>query len=390
MPSGTENILLIAIGGELITGMLGNGFIILVNCVDWVKGQKLSSVDCILTSLALSRITLLWITVFDSFIMVLWPHLYSIEKLANCIAMFWTLSHYLAAWFASSLSIFYFFRIANFSHPCFAWLRWRISKVLLVLPLASLFSLFLNLESIDSLAYLWFNAYKRHEKNSTWSSDVSKTLHVKGLIVSNFMYLIPFLLSLTSLFLLFLSLRRHTRNVQMNSSSRDFSTEAHKKAMKMVMSFLLLFTFHFSSFILTGWCYLLVKKQQANLVIAFTSTIFPSGHSFILILGNSKLRQTALELLWHLNCHLKKDAQLLKYGCGPSLNSSLSVENPVTPLSHSRISTTAWGAWLRGASATTKGDSRETEEAVRRNSALLRRRRASWESAIALAHGPLA
>ncbi|XP_028389006.1 taste receptor type 2 member 42-like [Phyllostomus discolor] len=304
MPSGTENILLIVVLGELITGMLGNGFIVLVNCIDCMKGQKLSLVDCILASLALSRIAALWITVFDSFIMALWPHLYAIEKLANCIVIFWTLSNHLAAWFATSLSIFYFFRVANFSHPCFAWLRWRISKVLLVLPLASLFSLFFNYESIDLFHRFWISISTRHEKNSTWSSDVIKTLYVKNMIVSHFIYLIPFLLSLTSLLLLFLSLRRHTRNVQM--SSRDFSTEAHKKAMKMVISFLLLFILNFLSFVLTGWCFLTVNNLEANLVNTLTFNTFPSGHSFILILGNSKLRQAALGLLWHLNCHLKR------------------------------------------------------------------------------------
>ncbi|XP_045686090.1 taste receptor type 2 member 42-like [Phyllostomus hastatus] len=304
MPSGTKSILLIAVVGELITGMLGNGFIVLVNCIDWVKGQKLSSVDCILASLALSRITALWITVFDSFIMALWPHLYTIEKLANCIVIFWTLSNNLAAWFATSLSIFYFFRVANFSHPCFAWLRWRISKVLLVLPLASLFSLIFNHESTDLLHRFWINISTRYEKNSTWSSDVIKTLYVKNMIVSHFIYLIPFLLSMTSLLLLFFSLRRHTRNVQM--SSRDFSTEAHKKAMTMVISFLLLFILNFLSFVLTGWCFLTVKNLEANLVNTLTFITFPSGHSFILILGNSKLRQAALGLLQHLNCHLKR------------------------------------------------------------------------------------
>lgn len=306
MPSGTENIILIAVVGELITGMLGNGFIVLVNCIDWVKGQKLSLADCILASLALSRITALWITVFDSFIMALWPHLYANEKLANCIVIFWTLFNHLAAWFATSLSIFYFFRIANFSHPCFAWLRWRISRVLLVLPLMSLFSLFFYHESIDLLHRFWINNSTRHEKNSTWSSDVIKTLYVKSLTVSNFIYLIPFLLSLTSLLLLFLSLRRHARNVQMSSSSRDFSTEAHKKAMKMVISFLLLFILNFFSFVLTGWCFLTVKNLKVNLVLTFTFITFPSGHSFILILGNSKLRQAAQGLLQHLNCHLKR------------------------------------------------------------------------------------
>uniref|UniRef100_A0A7N5JGV2 Taste receptor type 2 n=1 Tax=Ailuropoda melanoleuca TaxID=9646 RepID=A0A7N5JGV2_AILME len=260
---------------EFITGMLGNSFIVLVNCIDWVKSQKLSSADCILTSLALSRIVLLCTVLFDSY---------------------FTVNH-LATWFATCLNVFYFFKIANFSHPCFTWLRWRLSRVLLVLPLGSLFLLFCNFELSDIFTNFWVNVYRGYKRNSTWSLDVSKTLYFNSLIVFSFIYLIPFLLSLASLLLLFLSLMRHTRNMQLNSGSRDFSTEAHKRAMKMVMSFLLLSTVHFSFLLITGWTFLLLHNSQVSFVVILLSTLFPSGHSFILILGNSKLRKTALGLL---------------------------------------------------------------------------------------------
>ncbi|KAH0505417.1 Taste receptor type 2 member 125 [Microtus ochrogaster] len=45
---------------EFITGNLGNGFIVLVNIMDWVKRRKISSVDQILTALAISRTIVLW------------------------------------------------------------------------------------------------------------------------------------------------------------------------------------------------------------------------------------------------------------------------------------------------------------------------------------------
>ncbi|XP_011230143.3 LOW QUALITY PROTEIN: taste receptor type 2 member 42-like [Ailuropoda melanoleuca] len=300
-----ENAFLIAATGEFITGMLGNSFIVLVNCIDWVKSQKLSSADCILTSLALSRIVLLCTVLFDSYFTVFWAHLYATDKLAKFINIFWTLSNHLATWFATCLNVFYFFKIANFSHPCFTWLRWRLSRVLLVLPLGSLFLLFCNFELSDIFTNFWVNVYRGYKRNSTWSLDVSKTLYFNSLIVFSFIYLIPFLLSLASLLLLFLSLMRHTRNMQLNSGSRDFSTEAHKRAMKMVMSFLLLSTVHFSFLLITGWTFLLLHNSQVSFVVILLSTLFPSGHSFILILGNSKLRKTALGLLWHLNRHLK-------------------------------------------------------------------------------------
>ncbi|XP_045869606.1 taste receptor type 2 member 42-like [Meles meles] len=304
MPSGIEHAFLIAATGGFLTGMLGNSFIVLVNCIDWVKGQKLSSADCILTSLAISRIILLCIILLDSYLMVLWPHLYTIDNIVKFVNIFWTLSNHLATWFATCLSVFYFFKIANFSHSCFTWLRRRMSRVLLVLPLGSLLLWLCNFELIDTFSNFLGNVYQRYERNSTLSPNVSKTLYLNNLIVFSFIYLIPFLLSLASLLLLFLSLRQHTRIVQQNCS-RDFNTEAHKRAMKMVMSFLFLSTVHFSSILLTGWVFVLLQNSQVNFVVILLSTLFPSGHSFILILGNSKLRKTALGLLWHINHHLK-------------------------------------------------------------------------------------
>lgn len=286
-------------------GMLRNGFIVLVNCIDLVKRQKLSLADCILTGLAISRISQLWAILCDSFLLVLWPHLYAIDKLTK-VSIFWTLSNHLATWFATCLSVFYFFKVANFSHPCFTWLRWRIRSVVLVLLLGSLSLLFLNSESIYMFSHISTNSYKIYARNSTWSPNVSETHDLHQLIVFNFINLIPFLLSLTSLLLLVLSLMRHIRNLQLNPSSKDLSTEAHKRVMKMVMSFLFLFVIHISSVLLTGWVFLKLQGRLAKLVVVLTSTVFPSSHSFILILGNSKLRQNAIGLLWYLNCRLKR------------------------------------------------------------------------------------
>ncbi|XP_068825855.1 taste receptor type 2 member 42-like [Capricornis sumatraensis] len=306
MPSGIENTFLVVTIGGFVIGMLGSGFIVLVNCIDLVKRQKLSSADCILTGLAISRISQLWAILCDSFLLVLWPHLYAIDKLTKVVSIFWTLSNHLATWFATCLSVFYFFKVANFSHPCFTWLRWRIRSVVLVLLLGSLSLLFLNFELIHVFNSVWTNDYKIYARNSTWSPDVSETHDLHQLMVLNFISLIPFLLSLTSLLLLVLSLMRHIRNLQLNPSSKDLSTEAHKRAMKMVMSFLLLFVIHVSSVLLTGWVFLKLQGRLAKLVVVLTSTIFPSRHSFILILGNSKLRQNAIGLLWYLNCRLKR------------------------------------------------------------------------------------
>ena len=85
--SWNEGLLSDVAAGELILGMLGNGFIGVINTIRWVKNGKVSSADFNLTSLALPRIIQLWLTLFDSVIMGLSPHLYATNKLAKVVSI---------------------------------------------------------------------------------------------------------------------------------------------------------------------------------------------------------------------------------------------------------------------------------------------------------------
>ncbi|CAI9166254.1 unnamed protein product [Rangifer tarandus platyrhynchus] len=180
--------------GEFILGVLGNGFIGLVNCIEWVKNGKVSSADFILTCLAVARIIQLWVTLLDSFVVGLAPHLYATGKLVKVVILLWALTNHLTMWFATCLSIFYFLKIASFSHFFFMWLKWRMNRVLLVLFLASFFLLSFDLLMQDALVNL--------------------------------------------------------------NHLRDFNTEAHKRAMKMVTTFLLLFIIYFISTLIGNWIFL--------------------------------------------------------------------------------------------------------------------------------------
>ncbi|CAN0292575.1 unnamed protein product [Rangifer tarandus platyrhynchus] len=306
---GLSTLFLILSGMEFLIGILGNMFIGLVLCSECVKNQKTSLFYFILTGLAISRISQLLVYFLQSLIMGLHPQVFAIFKLAKPISLLWRISNHLTTWLVTCLSIFYLLKIAHFSHSLFFWLKWRMKRVILVMLAFSLVFLILDillLETFNMFNSVWISGYKIYAKNSTWFSDLSETHYLPHLIVFNFINLIPFLLSLTSLLLLSLSLMRHIRNLQLNPSSKDLSTEAHKRAMKMVMSFLFFFVIHVSSILLTGWVFLKQRGCLAKLVVVLTSTVFPSSHSFILILGNSKLRQNVVGLLWYLNCHPKR------------------------------------------------------------------------------------
>ncbi|KAG8513723.1 LOW QUALITY PROTEIN: Taste receptor type 2 member 10, partial [Galemys pyrenaicus] len=305
MPSKIEQTFLLVAVGEFVIGVLGNGFIVLVNCGEWARRKGLSVADCLLTGLALSRISHLCVAALDCSVTVFWPQLYGINRISTLISVAWMLNSHLMNWLATCLSVFYFFKIANFPQPCFVWLRWRMKRVLLVLLLGSLPLLFANLMLTDRLNGFWNDVYNAYVQNSTWPSGV-RTQYIKSLVASNLIDVIPFLLSVTALLLLFFSLLRHTRALQLGSSARDRSTEAHRRAMRMVMSFLFLFGVHFSASALIGWSLLALQKTQAQFAVILVAILFPSSHSFILILGNRKLQQAALQALRRLTCHLER------------------------------------------------------------------------------------
>ncbi|XP_044929268.1 taste receptor type 2 member 42 [Mustela putorius furo] len=308
MLAGLDTIFLTLLTSEFIIGMLGNVFIGLVNCSEWVRNREISLADFILTCLAISRISQLLVSSFESFMMGLSPPFYPTHKLAKPVTLLWRITNHLSTWFTTSLSIFYLFKIAQFSHSLFLWLRWRMNRVVLAILVFSLFILLFDLLLLETFNNFFWNIHAMDESNLTLHINESKTSYIKTLVLLSISYIIPIVLSLISLLLLFLSLVKHIRNLKLNSmGSRDFSIQAHKKAIKMVVSFLFLFTVHFLSIQLSNWILFLFWNNKSAKFIMLAVYIFPSGHSLILILGNSRLRQTALNVLWHLKSFLKRE-----------------------------------------------------------------------------------
>uniref|UniRef100_G1MM07 Taste receptor type 2 n=3 Tax=Ailuropoda melanoleuca TaxID=9646 RepID=G1MM07_AILME len=307
MLAGFDIIFLTLSTAEFIIGMLGNVLIGLVNCSEWVKNRKISLADLILMCLAISRITQLLVLLFESFMMGLNPPFYSIYKLAKPVTLLWRITNHLTIWFTTCLSIFYLLKIARFSHSLFLCLRRRMNRVVLAILVFSLLFLLFDFLLLEAWNDFFLNIHAMDESNLTLFMNEGKTFYIKSLILLSFSYIVPIALSLTSLLLLFLSLIKHIRDLQLNSmGSRDFSTQAHKKAIKMVVSFLFLSTVHFFSIQLSNWLLFLFWNKKNTKFIMLTVYVFPSGHSLILILGNSRLRQTALKVLWYLKSSLKK------------------------------------------------------------------------------------
>lgn len=298
MLSIVEGLLIFIVVGESILGVLGNGFIGLVNCIDCVKNKNFSVISLILIGLATSRIFLIWIIIIDGFIKLFFPHMYSSITLLECITYSWIIINHLSIWFVSSLSIFYFLKIANFSHHIFLWLKHRINRVL---PLLMGFMFISWLFTFPHIVEI-MNNYKISNRNTTWLLSVIENQYAFYQILLNLGVIFVFTLCLTTCLLLIISLWRHNRHMQSSALGvRDPSAEAHVKAMKVLISFIILLILHFVGIAIETACFSAPKNKLLFIFGVANTIIYPCGHSFLLILGNSKLKQAFLKVLRPLN-----------------------------------------------------------------------------------------
>ncbi|XP_038174280.1 taste receptor type 2 member 14-like [Arvicola amphibius] len=288
---------------EFFVGNLGNGFIALANCVDSVKRKKISSVDHILTALAISRFFLLWVTFLDWLMCIKFSPSFMTRNILRITQISWNISNHFNIWLATSLSIFYFLKIALFSNSLFLYLKWRIKRVVLIVLLLSLVLLFLNIFLVIKHIDAWTDGYKRNTSNSLSSSFVE--FPRLFLLPSVMFTLIPFGVSLTAFLLLIISLWKHIKKMQhYTKGCRDVRTLAHITALQTVIVFFLFYITFFLS-LLVEFCIFDIEKELTILFARVAITIFPSIHSWVFILGHSKLRQDLFSVLQWLTYFCK-------------------------------------------------------------------------------------
>ncbi|XP_052028691.1 taste receptor type 2 member 125-like [Apodemus sylvaticus] len=308
MGIGIEIIWAATVIVQFIIGNFANGFIALVNIIDWVKRRKISLLDQIITALAISRIDLLCSTFFITLISLLNPDFKMAVKIIRINNNTWIVANHFSIWLATCLSIFYFLKIANFSNYIFLYLRWRFKKVVSMTLMLSLIFLLLNILVMNIHIDIWSDYSKGNLSFSLRSNSCTQFFRLAVLINTMFTF-IPFTMALLAFLLLIFSLWRHLKNMQSHAKdSKDPSTTAHIKALHMVVAFLLFYTVFFSSLAIQMWT---SASEDKNVLFYATILItFPSVHSCILILRNSKLRQASLLVLKWLLCK-SKDVQTL-------------------------------------------------------------------------------
>ncbi|XP_055971115.1 taste receptor type 2 member 14 [Sorex fumeus] len=308
MVSVIEITILIILSAVSFVGILANGFIVLVNCMDWIKRRKMSPVDQVLAALAISRMAMLSELLVNSHAIVFASTLYVTGETLKMIVYAWTVTNHFSIWLVTSLSIYYFLKIASFPNSIFLYLKWRVTKVVYVVMLVTLIFLIVNMALVDTHIDGWFHDSQRNMTHSSRMSNFPQ--FYKRIIFTNTMFTLgPFSVTLTIFLLLIFSLWRHLRRVlHSGKDSQDANTKAHIKAMKSVITFLVLYAAFFLSLLVSFCNSDMLEKNQNTLLCQLTGSVYPSGHSCALILGNPKLRQTFLSGLWWLRVRVTGEA----------------------------------------------------------------------------------
>ncbi|NXR92494.1 T2R40 protein, partial [Hypocryptadius cinnamomeus] len=214
---------------------------------------------------------------------------------------------YSILWLGAWLSVFYCIKVASFTQSFFTWLKLRIASLV---PWMLLTSWLCSL--ITAIPFAW-DVYSVHENitapSSMTNSSARGTTRKDSLslliLLSNAGIGMPLILSVVSSVLLIRSLWIHTRCMQNNGSGfRDPSLEAHRKAIKSVCSFLILYIIYFICVLLLLFN-ILSPLSNGELICVVIMAACPTGHTMVLIWSNPKFRELPAGIWHHTKCHVR-------------------------------------------------------------------------------------
>ncbi|XP_025951918.2 taste receptor type 2 member 40 [Dromaius novaehollandiae] len=292
---------------EVIVGFMGNGFIAIVNSVNWIKSKNISSADMILIFLSTSR------CVLQVTIMIHIHSLYftDVTKLASMYKTFgaiWMFVNHASLWFSTWLYVLYCVKIINFTQRLLLQIKVKISGMVPWLLLGSL-----AISSMTSLPLLWITP-STYLCSSTGNCRENSTEHITNWDSSHLYLLllyfsgcfIPLVLSVVTSALLINSLWKHTKKMQCYTDSfRDPLIDVHLSAVKSIISFLVLYLSGFAGQILLTLSTSQSKDVWKVAVSLVAAGAYPSVHSIILIVVNSKLKLAFKTICQYFKCRLE-------------------------------------------------------------------------------------
>ncbi|KAM4903282.1 taste receptor type 2 member 9-like [Sylvia borin] len=282
---------------EVFAGMWINAFILCVLCIGWVKKKTLNSNEKILLLLSCTRISHLCSTGVYYFLGVIYPNYFYVHPTLQLLSFFTNFFNYSNLWVSACLCVFYCIKIANFRNSFFIYLKVRIDRMVPWLLLGSGISAL----AMGIIAYDLAETVQRKNLTFTclgrfWEESIRMDKHFYStFFLIGFGYAASFMAVIFSAVFLLFSLWRHKHKMQTNSM-KDLSVEAHIRAMKSILSFLVMYSINFVCLILT--IIDAMKNENAmTLLVSIYLCAFPGVHSLILICSNPKLEKALLEIL---------------------------------------------------------------------------------------------
>ncbi|NXX28389.1 TA2R9 protein, partial [Nicator chloris] len=287
---------------EAFVGMWINAFILCVLCIGWIKKKTLNSNEKILLLLSCSRIFYLCSSWVNYFLSIVYPNYLYVHPIFQLLASSTSFFNYSNLWFSACLCVFYCIKIANFRNSFFIYLKVKIDWIVPWLLLGSVLSaLAMGIVIYDLTETLQSNNLTFTCLGNFWETSIRMDKHIfSSFFLTGFGYAASLMAVIFSAVFLLFSLWRHKCNMQINSM-KDLSMEAHIKAMKSILSFLVMYTINFLCLIL-AIIYTMKNENTVTFLISIYLYAFPGVHSLILIFSNPKLEKALLKILSCMKC----------------------------------------------------------------------------------------
>nr|ADD70300.1 taste receptor, type 2, member 11 [Zonotrichia albicollis] len=287
---------------EVFAGTWINAFIVCVLCIAWVKKKTLNSNEKILLLLGCSRISYLCFAWVSQVISMIYPNYLYVYSIVQLVASFASFSNYSNLWVSACLSGFYCIKIANFRNSFFIYLKVKVDRMVPWLLLGSeIVALAMGIVVYDLMETAQSSNLTSNSQENFWEEGITMDKHLfSSFFLTCFGYAASFMAFLFSAVFLLFSLWRHKRTMQ-TSSMKDLNMDAHIRAMKSVLSFLVMYSINFVCLVLTI-IYATKKANIMTLLIYMYLCAFPGIHSLILIFSNPKLEKAMLKMLSCVKC----------------------------------------------------------------------------------------
>ncbi|XP_067320951.1 taste receptor type 2 member 8-like [Anolis sagrei] len=285
----------ITITGNIV-GLLGNGFITVVQGHQWLQKGKILPCDFLLINLSASRFMML---MFNSMGYIL--YLTSTERCLHSykkayVTVIWTFMNLASLWSTTWLSVFYCVKVTNFTNCLFLWLKPRINKLVprllgMSIVISSIFCVPSVIEYLRQIRD--GNLTVILPVNVSQNEPYNKRLFHLQLSYTS----INICISIIASTFLLASLWKHTRNLKKSGlGSKDLSTQVHMNVIIVVLSYIF-FYLAFLAALIIGVTNVFKPHSPESLITDILATSFPSTHSIILISTNPKLKEMAVHIL---------------------------------------------------------------------------------------------